>query len=241
MRIDRVFIAKALVAGFAAAACLAAATAQQPVSEVPANIVDVPAAALQRLTGYYQLQGRQRVWVRMQGSHLVARVDGSTWTRLLALSPQRFALQGSALEIEFDARPGQRANVAALRKGGHPVALLVRAADPTPLFASVPFYLRGSMNDWAAIETMQPIDMEHYVVTIVLPAGRHEFKLGSQDWDTIDFGGADTSKPVVPGRRELLAQRGGNMVLQVERAGRYQFALDALNVAAPAITVTALP
>ena len=74
-----------------------------------------------------------------------------------------------------------------------------------------------------------------------MPAGTHEFKLGSQDWNVVDFGGADTSKPVVPGRRALLAQRGGNMVLHIERAGRYQFALDALNAAAPAITVTALP
>jgi hypothetical protein len=223
--------------------CSALAGAQTEGPTAPPRVaqIEVPAAVLQQHTGFYSLKGRQRLWVRLSGRHLMARLDGLQWARLLPQSPKRFALEGSPpLEIEFDARPGQRANLAAVHKGDQ-VALLLRAHDPSPPFASVPFYLRGSMNDWSATLPMRQIDLQHYVATLRLPAGTHEFKFGSEDWTAVDFGGPAPDFAIEPGRVARLAPRGANLVLQVAQAGQYRFALDTVNAAAPAVTVTALP
>ena len=218
---------------------LADARAESPAAPSRSAQIEVPAAVLLQHTGFYSLKGGQRLWVRLSGKRLMARLDSLQWTPLLALSPKRFALEGSPLEIEFDARPGQRAKLAAVHKGEY-VALLLRTHDPSPPFASVPFFLRGSMNEWAATQPMQQVDLQHYVATLTLPAGVHEFKLGSEDWTAVDFGGPAPDMAVEPGRAARLAPRGANLLLQVAQPGQYRFALDTLNAVAPAITVTAV-
>ena len=219
---------------------LASAQAEAPAAPPRAARVEVQSALLLQHTGFYSLKDNKRLWVRMAGGHLMARLDSLDWARLLPLSPKRFTLEGTPVEIEFDARPGLRANLAAVHEGEQ-VALLLRAHDPSPPFASVPFYLRGSMNDWAATLPMRQIDLQHYVATLRLPAGTHEFKFGSEDWTAVDFGGPAPDIAVEPGRVARLTPRGANLVLQVAQAGQFRFALDTQNAASPAVTVTALP
>jgi hypothetical protein len=235
-------IAISLWWALASACCGALANTQveSPAAAPHSTQVEVPVALLQQHTGFYSLKGGQRLWVRLSGRHLVARLDDLQWGRLLPLSPKRFALVDSPLEIEFDARPGQRANLAAVHKGKY-VSLLLRTHDPNPPFASVPFFLRGSMNEWAATQPMRQTDLQHYVATLRLPVGTHEFKFGSEDWTAVDFGGEAPDVAIEPGRAARLAPRGANLVLQVTQAGQYRFALDTVNAAAPAVTVTPLP
>ena len=202
--------------------------------------VALPEARLLQFVGYYRQGDGQALSVRMVDGELMAWLDGPSWLRLVAVSSSRFAVDGSPTEIEFDARPQQRANAVALRERSN-TRVLLRANDPVGPFAGVAFYLRGSMNDWRAVQPMQPAGAQQYVTTVSLPAGRHEFKLGSDDWQAIDFGAAASGEPVTPGRTAELARVGGNLVLLIERSGNYRFTLTANDGAAPTIAVTALP
>lgn len=205
-----------------------------------APALQVPVALLQLHTGFYSALGDEGLWVRLQGAQLLLRQDKPLWQPLIALTPTRFTTPDGQLEIEFDGRPGQRANALALRVGGS-VAVLRRAPDPAPAFANVPFYLRGSMNDWSATQRMEPVDLQQYSATLSLPAGQHEFKLGSQDWQSVDLGGQGDAPALVPGRKAVLTRSGANLVLKVERAGRYRFVLDTERPMIPVVTVLAEP
>jgi len=167
-------------------------------------------------------------------------LDDRPWSDLVAVSPARFRVDGSPLEIEFDARPGQRANVVALREGGS-TSVLLRAVDPGATFAGVPFFLRGSMNQWNVSQRMREAGAHHYTATMALPAGLHGFKLGSADWQAVDFGGTPDADVVVPGQSQAMAAVGANLRLQIERDGNYRFTLDASRSHAPVIMVTAAP
>ncbi len=90
-----------------------------------------------------------------------------------------------------------------------------------------PMFLRGSLNDWGLSLPLLPMAPLRYAATPAepLPAGQVEFKLASQDWNTVDLGQAHTA-PVKPGRRTALRVGGGNLVVQIDQPGRYRFELD---------------
>ncbi len=90
-----------------------------------------------------------------------------------------------------------------------------------------PLYLRGSMNDWGTTAAMTRVDGRRYVLELALPAGRHEFKFGSADWQAVDLGGGEGG----------LAIAGGNLVLEVPAAARYRFELDATDALRPRHTI----
>ncbi len=86
-------------------------------------------------------------------------------------------------------------------------------------------YLRGSMNNWNARTALTRLDGRQFQVDVDLPAGRHEYKFASADWQAVDLGASEAG-PLVPG--------GENLVLEVSQPGRYRFSLDASQVLAPA-------
>jgi CubicO group peptidase (beta-lactamase class C family) len=97
-------------------------------------------------------------------------------------------------------------------------------------FEAAPIFLRGSMNGWSATTRLVPTGDGRFAVEIELPAGRHEFKFGSDDWQRIDLG-AGAAEPAT------LAGGGANLVHETPAPGRWRFTLDARDPAAPRYAV----
>jgi pullulanase len=114
-------------------------------------------------------------------------------------------------------------------------AALVGKIKATPLF------IRGSLNDWGSTLPLKPLAPLRYAGTSgLLPAGRIEFKIASEDWATVDLGGA-SEVAVTAGQAAALSMGGGNLVFEVPAPGRYRFELDARDDAVTRLRVTRLP
>jgi hypothetical protein len=112
-------------------------------------------------------------------------------------------------------------------------ASLVRKIDSTALF------VRGSLNDWGTSLPLKRIAPLRYAATTdaVLPAGRVEFKIASEDWGTVDLGGT-SGAAIGETRPAALSIDGGNLVLEVKTPGRYRFQLDARDDSVARVRVT---
>ncbi|WP_342113132.1 serine hydrolase [Pseudoduganella sp. OTU4001] len=120
--------------------------------------------------------------------------------------------------------------------------LLPARQDRAQLFATVPLYLRGSMNGWAMRDRLQPaVDGKRLEATLLLEAGRHEFKIGSADYSKIDLGGKLQAPQAHAGQALQLAEQGGNLQLEVPARAVYRFALDVADPAAPSLLVELAP
>ena len=72
---------------------------------------------------------------------------------------------------------------------------------------------------------------------IYLEAGDYEFKVASEDWNTVDFGSAVGEEAVVIDDVKTLVVSGANMVVTIAEADTYTFTLDAIDPAAPLFSV----
>jgi len=79
------------------------------------------------------------------------------------------------------------------------------AFELPPDFSGTPFYLRGSMNQWSVKDRLLAAGPAQYAVKLMLEPGVHEFKIGSEDFSTIDFGASDA--PMTD--EQLAAAKGG--------------------------------
>ena len=105
-------------------------------------------------------------------------------------------------------------------------------------------HARGTFNGWS---TDNPL---HYVgggtyqgVVAIEETGGAQFKVASEDWDTVNLGAADAgAATVTPGAPFAgLAQGGDNLTLAAESAGEYLLTLDAgADADAPVLHVTPL-
>ncbi|MBT1446366.1 pullulanase-type alpha-1,6-glucosidase [Shewanella sp. JM162201] len=113
----------------------------------------------------------------------------------------------------------------------------VGAPDVVP-FGSTTVYVRGGMNGWGTANAMSYVGGGEYRVAISLAAGNYEFKLASEDWNTVDFGALSADVAVVDeGVSESLAAKGANLKFSVTTAATYVFALDASNKELPQLKV----
>jgi CubicO group peptidase (beta-lactamase class C family) len=109
---------------------------------------------------------------------------------------------------------------------------LVTAIEAQPIF------VRGSMNDWSATAPLARTAAGLYVADLVLAAGKSEFKIGSADWSGFVLGGASLM-PVSAGSADvLLSSTGGNVALDVAKAGTYRFTLRADASGAATVSIT---
>ena len=101
-------------------------------------------------------------------------------------------------------------------------------------------FLRGSMNKWGATESFRYLGESRYVLETELAAGEHEFKIGDTTWGRINVGAA-ASADVSLGEAKTLArgENPGNLKISVPAAGRYVFELEAGNLVAPVLTISA--
>ncbi|MES2151140.1 MAG: alpha/beta hydrolase-fold protein [Pseudomonadota bacterium] len=117
-----------------------------------------------------------------------------------------------------------------------PHAPVLQVAPKVQRIAAQPIYLRGTMNNWGVSDQLRQGEDERFSVTVQLKAGEVQFKVGSEDFQTVDFGaqaGSGCEKPLVAG--------GGNVSLQVASDGSYTFTLDAARPDAPVLSVRRNP
>jgi hypothetical protein len=108
-------------------------------------------------------------------------------------------------------------------------------------FARQPIYLRGSMNDWGMTHPMRQATPTTFSADLVLAPGRHEFKVGSEDFKTIDYGVARGNEAVRRGENTSMKDGGENLVVTIDQAGTYTFMIDVKEPNTPLISVFRKP
>ncbi len=113
-------------------------------------------------------------------------------------------------------------------------------ADPPSLeqFAQQPIYLRGTMNDWGTANLLKQVNATTYSADIALRKGKHEFRIGSQDFKAIEYGTTPDNKSVALGSKKALADGGRKMSIEIDHAATFTFSLDVSNPEEPMLTVT---
>ena len=102
--------------------------------------------------------------------------------------------------------------------------------------ADTPLYLRGTMNGWG---TSLPLRREgaRYVAEVQLPAGRHQFKLATADWDLLALGQADNAALKPGGGTLRLGAPGDDITFATDRAANWSIVLDRLETGRPRLTI----
>jgi len=111
------------------------------------------------------------------------------------------------------------------------------ALSASSLFGRQPIYLQGTMNTWGIRDELCPVNATSYGVDIALPPGLYEFKVGSRDFETIDYGANDNLRTYPWHGNTVMKQGGKNMLLEISRAGVFTFKFDVKNPKRPAISV----
>lgn len=201
------------------------------------TLVTLAPSALDAFVGEYEGEGGTAISILRDGGQLVGRAAGMGWDRLHATGAKRFITEGSQLAVEFSTDVS--GNTDALSLTTHEGTMrALRQAGKAFQFATVPFFLRGSMNNWNTSVTMQPQSSTVYVAEIELDRGSYEFKFGSEDFSAVDIGGAGANTPIMLGKPAALGLVGPNIKLNIDKKARYAFLLDVKNPLAPAVTIT---
>jgi pullulanase len=100
------------------------------------------------------------------------------------------------------------------------VALKVLNAQ---MFAETPVYIRGSLNTWGTDNPLIYQGDAVYSASIALNVGDYEFKVASEDWSTVDYGGRGEAPVININETLLLEAVGGNISLSITESGTYMF------------------
>jgi CubicO group peptidase (beta-lactamase class C family) len=202
------------------------------------TLIDVAAESLPPYTGFYQSAQGMKMRVRLDGGQLIAQGSG-TWSTLLAGSGTRFYSADDGAQIDFVKNAKGEVESVIVQEEGAASAPLTRTKEPAVAFDATPFYLRGSMNEWSTGNRMTAAGKDVYSASLALKPGSHEFKLGSEDFSVIDFGGSPSQPGIAVDAAKTLLPVGLNLVLSIAREGTYLFTLDVKDPLAPVLTVTA--
>lgn len=198
-------------------------------------------AQLAALAGAYERPGQNGTfWVLQREGTLYARQAGEPWRRLQPES----ALEFYAPEIDGDLRfvPGDDGRPRALvLPGSGDETPWLRVDKALPSLRATPIYLRGSANDWKPVDRLADSATGELAVELRWPAGRHEFKLASEDWQAVDLGHDGSATPLSGGGQVALASVGRNLVLTLERPSACRFVLMTDDVLQPRLRVSCLP
>ena len=75
---------------------------------------------------------------------------------------------------------------------------------------------------------------------MTLEADDYEFKVASEDWNTVDFGGSGDAPVAVLGEAALLEAVGANIALSITAAGDYRFTVQGPDLSKLTVTVEAV-
>jgi CubicO group peptidase (beta-lactamase class C family) len=200
-----------------------------------------------------------RVSVRVQGDRVYARMRGA-WQRMhvggettlyfpdedtqldfvvSATEANAGRVSGVSAGAETGAETGVKAKAIFVRDNGGAAVRLERAQHIVKFAPTVPLFLRGSMNDWGTTQRMQRAGENAWGTTLTLAAGRHEFKIASQDYQQVDIGVLPDSPGVNPGEATALVAIGQNIVFHAAQAGDYHVMLQGNDANALTVTISA--
>ncbi len=195
---------------------------QWPGMAAPAALAD-QALPLQAAhwVGQYQPQDGRPLQVRRHQDMLYLASGPGSWQRL-------WRTDSGAYTTAFG-RPLLRFTAAGLVTAEGNAALPRQALVPLRWPA---VYLRGSFNNWQAQQTLQTVTDGQWRLQFELPAGRHEFKLGDANWQTVNLGGSRSGGVDLDSWTPLAAQ-GSNLVVDIAAGGPYLLELEASDSPSP--------
>lgn len=91
------------------------------------------------------------------------------------------------------------------------------------MFAQTTVFIRGSLNDWSTDNPLMYEGDAIYSTSIELEAGDYEFKVASEDWSTVDYGGSGDTPVVAIDELAPLEAVGANIALNITEQGTYTF------------------
>jgi len=199
--------------------------------------IAITPAEQQEAVGTYTMPDGMRFWVKADGKGLSTRLGAQPWVPIFAESRDHFFARLVDAQFEVVRGEGRAVEALMLKQNGNQIRLQ-RIVEKDPEYASVPFFLRGEMNDWGIVSRMQQVDGHTYAATLKLDKNRYAFKLGSEDWKQIDFGGIIGKEILTLGAAQKLEAVGENLQVDIPAAGAYQFALDTTDPRVPQLTIT---
>jgi pullulanase len=93
------------------------------------------------------------------------------------------------------------------------------------MFADTQVFIRGSLNGWGTDNPLNYQGDATYTTSLNLAAGDYEFKVASEDWSTVDYGGIGETPGVNVGELTLLEAVGANIALSISEQGLYTFSI----------------
>ena len=98
------------------------------------------------------------------------------------------------------------------------IGLLVYNIVNEEPYVGTPVYIRGALNDWGTNNELEYQGGRTYIMTMDIEPGNYEFKVASEDWDTVNFGALsadDADRNVNVGQTTALARTNDNLLKQV--------------------------
>ncbi len=196
----------------------------------------LPPEILKRAEGTYQVSPESAAWIVLRGTDLWARIGYFPWSRLDPQSKSSYYVPG--LDFEMTAEHGDDGKVSAIRipelSEDKP---WIRVDKPLPTLSAQPIYLRGTMNQWSTKDLLIVGVDGIYRVTIDVPRGRHEIKIASEDWASIDLGRQEQIKPLAEQGTIALANSGDNIAIELIRDARCEFTVDGRDIVEPRLAM----
>ncbi|MEO7207337.1 MAG: serine hydrolase [Steroidobacteraceae bacterium] len=116
--------------------------------------------------------------------------------------------------------------------------LISKTAQPTAgLFASIPIYVRGTMNGWSLRDRMQKADQSIYEAELTLETGSNAFFIESEDGEEVELGAPFDEQATYLDKPKPLDLKADILILEVSKLGRYVFRVDVRDPHKPLLTV----
>ena len=151
-------------------------------------------------------------------------LSGQSSDRDLTLGLQLPIMQSAADNLVFTTSEDQV--VVFVLDLNNPDAPVIKAFNER-FFGDTPVYVRGGMNGWGIENELIWQGDGSYIAEIALDGGATEFKVASEDWNTVNLGNPDsaTSNTVLVNQAKRLATSNNNLVIDLP-AGLYEFKLS---------------
>lgn len=150
----------------------------------------------------------------------------------------RFVDDGLAV-IVLTNRSHSRPGLIVDQIAGHYVpGLIAKTAPPSAaLFASVPIYVRGTMNQWSLRDRFQKTEASAYEAVLTLETGSNAFFIASEDGEAVALGAPFDEQATYLDKPKPLDSNADILILEVSQRAQYVFRLDVRDPHKPLLTV----
>ena len=200
--------------------------------------VDLPLEQLQALEGAYQGEGRTYAIELVSG---VAHLRDGGWQRapLVPVSTTRFAVGNRRMDLVFSAPDSEGPRELTVERETSVLRLKAVSAS-LPEDGSTALLLRGGTNSAGKPQVFVREGPQRWGLTLALPAGTAEFKIGSPERETLSLGARFNSPAIATDSPIELVPLGDSLRLAIAQAGRYKFILATRDKQRPQLEVQRL-